>query len=688
MAKTTVLFDVTAGNSVPVDPSSVTIEPVVRFAYGDGITLAEGVTHQLIGGRAQIGIEARQLYRVTLSIRGEEDSAVYYVPESPDAIRFRDLVQVTWRGNPDGVIIPTWATQVHEDREAVSLTASEVEADRLSAESASAAAESARQGVQALIDSLEGVSPEQLNARITERIAEIDLGEVTEVMVDERIAAQRGLTIASLSNGKIPVSQIPSVRVMMAAFAPEGQEIGAGNAAADTTALKAAIADAFARKMHVEIPAGSFLLNEEIVIPNSGSTFSPFLVGAGKKATTLRWNDLGPGKYAIRKASITQGVPWGMLGMTIRSTANNRTLGVSPVQMDGIEGARRIYMHDCRVEFFNSGIILRGDHVKFEDTEFSNNYYGVGFRNNNTQGDVSFIDCDLGGNAMASFGIMAGGKFDAVSMYRGHIGYSPYGIFAEAGAFAAGAIATDFKSFGTSWEAFGNGAIFEDGGASSNGWTGFYIESSGNFSSFADQQLSSRPSTALFAVPVANGWVLSNLYTAGGGVIAALFAGLWNNCQFYGDVLRFVRPYVTAGKKIMASGLSPFGSVSNGRGFMFSGGGLSGIICRATAAVAAGQVVEYNGTDSARANTANGFALGISHYDAAVDEGMLVVQSGAVVPAQFSATTTANERVVIDPANPSKLVGLSSAPSARIVGCVRAGAGSPTGTSNVVLRMY
>lgn len=72
-----------------------------------------------------------------------------------------------------------------------------------------------------------------------------------------------------------------------------------------------------------------------------------------------------------------------------------------------------------------------------------------------TQGDLTSINNDLSGATFASV-LMSTGSYLAGSVFiQGHMGFTPYGIYAEAGAILLGGV----EFINTSWEILGHGAI-------------------------------------------------------------------------------------------------------------------------------------------------------------------------------------------------------------------------------------
>lgn len=472
--------------------------------------------------------------------------------------------------------------------------------------------------------------------------------------------------------------------------------IGVGDATNDTAALLAGIEGARIAKRNLAIPAMKLLINAEITLPNiTANVRKVGLIGAGTALTELQWSvDLGPGKFGIRTASGNADVGECFItGMTLTGPSRTRVLEVSPCQMMGIEASRKMHFIDIVTNYFKAGWLLNGDHISFVRCYVPNNYYGIYFANATIDGDISLFECDLTGATMATFAVGIGGRLSALSMYRGHMGFAPYGIFIEPGVAPTISETVVFGAsfYGTSWEAFGAAACYDSDGIGY--WRNMKFIDAANFSMLSnlagnDYATPSRGRPALFKLGTMAGWsfqglTLSNstvrpdaMFAVGGyGILDSEISGARDSA--FGD-------YLTAGKKIIAAGGG--GSRTNLR---YNGYGEYGIFRRLSdqGAVAAGDLMTLRTNDQCQPNDSTGRLVGVAAYaEATLGAGVLIIESAEQATVAFATAAPIMSAIVVSPANPRKAAPRSEAPTAPVIGMLTTGAAAANGTATTFFR--
>lgn len=216
-------------------------------------------------------------------------------------------------------------------------------------------------------------------------------------------------------------------------------------------------------------PPGVYMMSNELILPNIGSTDDGYnavdIVGAGKRNTAWVWaTDLGTGKYALR--------PNDMVNDYVRTTIRDidfygprvaDALGTAPANMNGIGTAHRMTFVRVQAEWFRSGVVIIGDHQSFTDCTFTKNYYGVYWGADGTnKGDHSFVNCDINGNKFANIGINPANPVDASAFWSCHLGFAPYGIYAESGTRTVNAL-SNTTFIDCAFEAIGNAIYMAQG---------------------------------------------------------------------------------------------------------------------------------------------------------------------------------------------------------------------------------
>lgn len=221
-------------------------------------------------------------------------------------------------------------------------------------------------------------------------------------------------------------------------------------------------------------PGDYALADAELVLPAFSTGKQVSLVGSGRESTRLNFTtDRGAGTYSIRGSAAreTDNYFCSISDMRIIGPqARPATIGTWPANsMTGIRWGRGMTLEHLDIVGFYAAVESDSNHCDMRTCTISDNYYGVYFTTSGYGGDVTLYDCDLGGNLMASIAVSGTHANPAMSdglatfcMIKGHLGFSPYGIYIESGA-GAGLSLGGVLLVGTSWEFLGNGAIFSVG---------------------------------------------------------------------------------------------------------------------------------------------------------------------------------------------------------------------------------
>jgi hypothetical protein len=142
-------------------------------------------------------------------------------------------------------------------------------------------------------------------------------------------------------------------------------------------------------------------------------------------------------------------------------------VGKALSRMDGLQIgtepglAPQPFLRGLNVQGFRSGIVYNTNygHIHLADTIITNNYYGIYILAN--AGDTKIYDSELTGQAMAGIACPANSHcLDGGCIITGtHLGFSPYGIFQEAGASETGGFVSDCLLEQVRFESIGNAAI-------------------------------------------------------------------------------------------------------------------------------------------------------------------------------------------------------------------------------------
>lgn len=255
---------------------------------------------------------------------------------------------------------------------------------------------------------------------------------------------------------------------------PVGPPAASGGAGKDKAAVQAAVTAATAAPLGGTVLFGPYTYDVgdlNIVLPAYSTGKQVNLVGAGRETTQLSFTtNTGTGTYAIAGSAAreTDNVFSRIADMRIIGPhARPATIGTWPAgSMDGIRWDRGTIIERCDIVGFRSAVESCANHCVMRDCTISNNYYAIYFTTSGYGGDITIDNCDLGGNLMASIAVSGTHSTDVAksdglatfAMIKGHMGFSPYGVYIESGA-GAGLSLGGTLFLGTSWEFFGNGAI-------------------------------------------------------------------------------------------------------------------------------------------------------------------------------------------------------------------------------------
>lgn len=133
------------------------------------------------------------------------------------------------------------------------------------------------------------------------------------------------------------------------------------------------------------------------------------------------------------------------------------TIGGGATGMNGVQLGSRMKIHHGASYGFRSGVVAFGNHLEMRSWLCQSNYDALLFANAYTNaGDVLIDNCDLSGNNRASISI-TNASVASFQMVKGHLGFSPYAVYFEAGRTAGSGLAMGGCVFSqTSFEQIGN----------------------------------------------------------------------------------------------------------------------------------------------------------------------------------------------------------------------------------------
>lgn len=155
------------------------------------------------------------------------------------------------------------------------------------------------------------------------------------------------------------------------------------------------------------------------------------LRGAGMGATRIIVdNTLPANSAAFLMPSGSTGYTTGMEDLHLTGPGN-KVLGKRTTFINGVEAAKKCFLHRVKVSNFQCGVNINGaSHVQIMGCRLESNYYNLYFQRD--AGDHTIFDSEFTGASMAGIGI-SGDKegHSGTWIMRCHTGYSPYGIYQE-----------------------------------------------------------------------------------------------------------------------------------------------------------------------------------------------------------------------------------------------------------------
>ncbi|MGO8917304.1 MAG: hypothetical protein ACLQJR_15460 [Stellaceae bacterium] len=224
----------------------------------------------------------------------------------------------------------------------------------------------------------------------------------------------------------------------------------------DTNAIQLAASSVKAGALY--IPVGRTCIIASASITVNGPLFS--FPGGG----TIKFpHDLGRDKAGI----YVQG-PWvENINLVGPGGTSFPGAGKTPAQMDGLQvgvsptAAPQPFLRGLNVQGFHSALVYNTNygHIRLADSLITNNYYGVYMLSN--AGDTKVQNSEIVGQAMAGIACPADSHcLDGNCIITGtHIGFSPYGIYQEAGNSANGGFMSGCLLEEVHFESIGNAAI-------------------------------------------------------------------------------------------------------------------------------------------------------------------------------------------------------------------------------------
>ena len=224
----------------------------------------------------------------------------------------------------------------------------------------------------------------------------------------------------------------------------------------DTNAIRTAAATVKTGALYIPVGRTCVMANGSVTV--LGPLFS-FPGGGTIKFT----RDLGGGKAGIYFQGPTidninlvgpGGTAYPGPGKT-RSEMDGLQVGTSP------DVAPQPFLRGLNIQGFRSAVVFNTNygHIRLEDSLISNNYYGIYLLSN--AGDTKVYNSEIVGQGMAGIACPASSHcLDGDCIIMGsHIGFSPYGIYQEAGNGAGGGFLSGCLIAETHFESVGNGAI-------------------------------------------------------------------------------------------------------------------------------------------------------------------------------------------------------------------------------------
>jgi len=227
----------------------------------------------------------------------------------------------------------------------------------------------------------------------------------------------------------------------------------------------------------IELPAGTFRVTRSINL--HGSTLS----GEGPDQTVIMFtDDLGkdvPGFTGDAKRIFG---PFTIKGLKLEAPrrAGGVHSGDCPNQMDGIHLYNNCKVADCSLQYFNSALVIDGNHHSVTDTAAQANYIGVHYvlSSDRSYMDDYYENCSFTANGLAGVKIDDTVPMGGATYLRVHTGFEPYAFLLGSHSTINGCqfLQTQFEGVGNAdfADTDGTSTIAANYFASCSGWGGRY----------------------------------------------------------------------------------------------------------------------------------------------------------------------------------------------------------------------
>lgn len=440
----------------------------------------------------------------------------------------------------------------------------------------------------------------------------------------------------------------------------------AGRLEADWLGLQAALVAASAAGGALHIPAGDYVLNRPLMVPGGGRGgrwHTAEIAGDGMMATRLHFPvDLGPGVCGLGEADRAPGSAARASIHDLRLIGPGRrgALGRAPAAMDGACIGSKQLLRRVRAEGFRAGANVVGDHWEIEDSELTDNLYGVYLApGSDTFGNGVLRDVFPAGNLLAGIAVSAGNTLDSATLRNVHLGFSPYGFYREAAA-RGGPVMHSFITnsvLENVWgESLGNGYIRGENGAQDRVARNVWINCRPVMNT-PNYRLDGAGPRAMVRV---GSW-------SGNRMIDSDFGHPDNQAAIEGALIEAAEditgndfgraPDMVAGSSPLRPALRAPLLMSN----TFETGNAQGRFAVAVVPLGAGQILAERGADQVAPNAPGGMPAGVALAAAGAGEAVPVADRGIVAVAKAPTALRRGERLRIDPNAPTQVTGAGAA---------------------------
>jgi len=189
----------------------------------------------------------------------------------------------------------------------------------------------------------------------------------------------------------------------------------------------------------VHIPPGAYVIDRPLVNPATAEdpdAQRPVDIrGDGTEQTRIVvTTDSGAGTCALAASDRTGASARSRISdLRLVGPGRRGRLGTSPAAMDGFCLGAKQLLRRARADGFHAGVSVIEDHWEIQDTELTNNLYGVYLApGGDTFGNGVLRDVILAGNLLASVAVAPGNMLDSATLQNVHLGFGPYGFYREA----------------------------------------------------------------------------------------------------------------------------------------------------------------------------------------------------------------------------------------------------------------